>query len=712
MIILLNRLPIPNLKHYCVLSFSLFFLVIIYAYKIFNDLNNQINTLASTNHDTSEPNDASSDPFDEDVQRNGTLKIIYRTVTNEPWCIWVLINFCYCGFLLISKVIQGIIFGKLRAVENQHIKDQFWNFIFLKFIFIFGVLNLENLNDVIMWCTWFSIIGFLSIHCQICKDRFEYLSFSASTPLKSHLKVFSLLVFIQFMCAFLVVVSLFAYKTIGLSLSLFMFSESFGLTLRTLYVITRYIVHLCDIYNLAQLTNKGSLNYYIDFTFEIGVVTIDFLHYLHMLIYGNFYLSMASLVICMELKRLFFDLKKRMKRHSNYLRVIEKMEKKFPWATKEELVDSDKCAVCWEKLDEARRLPCSHIFHHNCLRSWLEQDTSCPTCRKSLQDDKEIQQQSAAAFLNTANLEANIQQPQAQQAQQQQQQQPQQQQQQPQQPVQPQFTHRNLFHFDGSRYISWLPSFSLQVTNGGAMLPALLRSTRASLEPERLNEMTAQVSQMFPHVGIDLIQQDLRQTHSVEITVENILENRLNRSRNNTNNQMNLNEIDETDPDEDEDDYEDNTSSEDDSNNNNNLGNQLNPTQRQISNDSNRPVNRRRNNNIFSNILFRSNNNTEPTVNNNTEYNQLRADPNSNDNPTETSDGTTTIISKYSTSPSLSESANSLMLRKRELILNSKKRFLDRTSTSKDVSLAKPFINEDNTVTQADEANQRLHKTE
>jgi autocrine motility factor receptor len=189
------------------------------------------------------------------------------------------------------------------------------------------------------------------------------------------------------------------------------------------------------------------------------------------------------------------------------------------------------------------------------------------------------------------NLEASTQQPQVQQAQQQQQQQPQ-------QPAQPQFTHRNLFHFDGSRYISWLPSFSLQVTNGGAMLPALLRSTRASLDPERLNEMTAQVSQMFPHVEIDLIQQDLRQTHSVEITVENILENRLNRTRNNTNNQNNLNEIDETDPDEDEDDYEENTSSEDDSNSIN-LMNQLNPTQRQINNDSNRPVNRRRNNNIF-----------------------------------------------------------------------------------------------------------------
>lgn len=284
---------------------------------------------------------------------------------------------------------------------------------------------------------------------------------------------------------------------------------------------------------------------------------------------------MASLVICMELKRLFFDLKKRMKRHSNYLRVIEKMEKKFPWANKDELVYSDKCAVCWEKLDEARRLPCSHIFHHNCLRSWLEQDTSCPTCRKSLQDDKEVQQQSAATFLNTDPQQATAglaEQPQtgggaaaatsaATAAQQQ-----------PQIPIQQQqqFTHRNLFHFDGSRYISWLPSFSLQVTNGGTMLPALLRSARANLDPERLNEMSNQVSQLFPHVPIDLIQHDLRQTHSVEITIENILEDRLNNPRNiqniNNNNIINNSETntDDTDPDEDEDEYEENTSSEDD----------------------------------------------------------------------------------------------------------------------------------------------------
>ena len=41
----------------------------------------------------------------------------------------------------------------------------------------------------------------------------------------------------------------------------------------------------------------------------------------------------------------------------------------------------DQCAICWDEMESARKLPCGHLFHSPCLRSWLEQDTSCPTCR-------------------------------------------------------------------------------------------------------------------------------------------------------------------------------------------------------------------------------------------------------------------------------------------------------------------------------------------
>lgn len=58
----------------------------------------------------------------------------------------------------------------------QHLKDKFWNFIFYKFIFIFGVLNVQTVEEVVMWCLWFAVLVFLHLIVQLCKDRFEYVS--------------------------------------------------------------------------------------------------------------------------------------------------------------------------------------------------------------------------------------------------------------------------------------------------------------------------------------------------------------------------------------------------------------------------------------------------------------------------------------------------------------------------------------------------------
>jgi autocrine motility factor receptor len=33
-------------------------------------------------------------------------------------------------------------------------------------------------------------------------------------------------------------------------------------------------------------------------------------------------------------------------------------------ASAEELAEnSDNCAICWEKMETARKLPCTHLFH-------------------------------------------------------------------------------------------------------------------------------------------------------------------------------------------------------------------------------------------------------------------------------------------------------------------------------------------------------------
>lgn len=100
-------------------------------------------------------------------------------------------------------------------------------------------------------------------------------------------------------------------------------------------------------------------------------------------------------------------------------------------ASKEELTKEEyDCPICWDKMETGRKLPCGHLFHNFCLRSWLEQDTSCPTCRKSLRNHQiespRDMNANAAPDLNFAFRTSRL-------------------------------------HFDGPRYSRWLPSVQIEV---------------------------------------------------------------------------------------------------------------------------------------------------------------------------------------------------------------------------------------------------------
>ncbi len=72
----------------------------------------------------------------------------------------------------------------------------------------------------------------------------------------------------------------------------------------------------------------------------------------------------------------------------------------YPDATAEELGREDTCIICreemrpWDTADamqversRAKKLPCGHILHFGCLKSWLERQQVCPTCRRPVARD-------------------------------------------------------------------------------------------------------------------------------------------------------------------------------------------------------------------------------------------------------------------------------------------------------------------------------------
>ncbi len=73
--------------------------------------------------------------------------------------------------------------------------------------------------------------------------------------------------------------------------------------------------------------------------------------------------------------------------------VLDKMEQKQ--IKEDDLLELKKtnsvdCSVCKEEFDiqsKLIKLPCNHYFHGECVKPWLEQRNSCPTCRFELPTD-------------------------------------------------------------------------------------------------------------------------------------------------------------------------------------------------------------------------------------------------------------------------------------------------------------------------------------
>ncbi|XP_064878458.1 E3 ubiquitin-protein ligase AMFR isoform X2 [Oncorhynchus nerka] len=416
-----------------------------------------------------------------------------------------MVNTACCVLMLIAKVIQCIVFGPLRVSEKQHLKDKFWNFVFYKFIFIFGVLNVQTVEEVVMWCLWFAVLVFMHLMVQLCKDRFEYLSFSPTTPMDSHVRVLTLLVGMLLTCCGLALLCGLLGNPHGVHTVTFMAAECMLVSVRTGHVIIRYFIHLWDLNHEGTWESKGSYVYYTDFVMELALLGLDLMHHIHMLLFGNIWLSMASLVIFMQLRYLFHEVQKRIRRHKNYLRVINNMEARFAVATSDELVaNNDDCAICWDSMLTARKLPCGHLFHNSCLRSWLEQDTSCPTCRMSLNISEgaggEREERQREPMLED-NMGPGGPGPDARQHLNQ---------------------HNHFFHFDGSRIASWLPSFSVEVMHTTNILGIVQQANNS-----QLNAMAHQIGEMFPEVPYHLVLQDLQLTRSVEVTTDNILDGRI-----------------------------------------------------------------------------------------------------------------------------------------------------------------------------------------
>lgn len=229
------------------------------------------------------------------------------------------------------------------------------------------------------------------------------------------------------------------------------------------------------------------------------------LHYAHIwYLYGvNF--TVVDVLLGLSLYGTYRGLLQRIQSYKTHRELELQIERAFPDATEEELKrHDDDCAICKEAMTCAKKLPCGHLFHKYCLRAWTERSRSCPVCRKQIRPDVDLNPDNGGSAENVFYFPRS---------------------------TRAQTRERGSGQDGGGQqemasFTMWNQTSSEQTTTSVStdMRPSLsMRELHASEFWFRVD----QIKSIFPNIDLSAIAADLLVTHSVEATIDNILQGRV-----------------------------------------------------------------------------------------------------------------------------------------------------------------------------------------
>lgn len=212
----------------------------------------------------------------------------------------------------------------------------------------------------------------------LAQKRVEFIETTPNVSKIAHVRI------VSFMAFLLVVDALFMYSSVRhlvrsrqASVSLFFSFEYMILATTTVAIFVKYVFFVTDMIMDGQWEKKPVYTFYLE-------LIRDLLH-LSMYICFFFVIFMnygVPLHLLRELYETFRNFQIRVSDYLRYRKITSNMNDRFPDATPEELTASDAtCIICREEMTTAKKLICGHLFHVHCLRSWLERQQTCPTCR-------------------------------------------------------------------------------------------------------------------------------------------------------------------------------------------------------------------------------------------------------------------------------------------------------------------------------------------
>lgn len=289
----------------------------------------------------------------------------------------LLSNMALVLLCVMWQTVKLIFLGRLREAEVERLNEQSWREV-MEILFAMTIFR-EEFN--VPFVAMVTVLLFIKAFHWLAQKRVEFIETTPATSRLSHLRMVSFLTLLLFIdCAFLYnsISSLLRNRRPSVAL-LFAF-EYMILATSTIAIFLKYIFYVCDMILEGQWENKAVFTFYLELVRDL----------LHLFLYLVFFLVIfvnygLPLHLVRELYETFRNFKSRVSDFLRYRKITSNMNDRFPDATAEELGRGDAtCIICREEMVAAKKLPCGHLFHVHCLRSWLERQQTCPTCRSSV----------------------------------------------------------------------------------------------------------------------------------------------------------------------------------------------------------------------------------------------------------------------------------------------------------------------------------------
>ncbi|PWA23452.1 hypothetical protein CCH79_00005792 [Gambusia affinis] len=328
--------------------------------------------------------------------------VVYLTKSSPSMAVLYIQAFVLV--FLLGKIMRKVFFGQLRAAEMEHLIERSW-YAVTETCLAFTVFR-DDFSP--RFVALFTLLLFLKCFHWLAEDRVDFVSFplsefvesgkremGKSLPNKqpqpkrkeeiilfflsfSHQMERTLLGLLAVMDFLFVNHACHSIITRGASVQLVFGFEYAILLTMVLTTFIKYVLHTVDLQSENPWDNKAVYMLYTEL----------FTGFIKVLLYIAFMTIMIKVHTfpLFAIRPMYLAMRQFKKAVTDAImsrRAIRNMNTLYPDATPEDLQASDNvCIICREEMvTGAKKLPCNHIFHSSCLRSWFQRQQTCPTCR-------------------------------------------------------------------------------------------------------------------------------------------------------------------------------------------------------------------------------------------------------------------------------------------------------------------------------------------